>query len=337
MKTTLLAGLAASAMLLSGAAYAQSGGVEDFYHGKTVKIVSPSGTGGSIYQYALLVSRHLGDHIPGNPTVVVEDRGGGGGVKAASFMANAASKDGLAVAELHPSSLLLPLTKDVGFDFSKVQWLGSVAVRPYVGVVWHDVDADTLEKMHDTPVVFGGSGVGSSSYQIPAFMAYISGAQLSVIPGYKSGGDTNLAMERGEIQGRGNFYEGFLATNPDWVADKKIKYVFQMGGDIPELKDVPRARDYATTDENKKMLGLIAAPLEVGQAFYVSTEVPKDRADALQVAFQDMLIDPAFREEAAKLDLVVRPLTSDEVKTIVTDVYATPKELASKLSAIFAR
>lgn len=330
------AAIALAATLITGGAYAD--GVSDFYSGKTVTVLSPSGTGGSIYQYALLVSRHLGDFIPGHPTVVVEDRGGGGGVKAASYMANAAPQDGLAVAELHPSSLLVPLTQDVGFDFSKVQWLGSVAVRPYVGVVWNTVEADTLEKMKDTPVVFGASGVASSSYQIPTFMAYLSSAKLSVIPGYKSGGDTNLAMERGEVQGRGNYYEGFLATNPDWIKDKKVKFVFQIGGgDIPELKDVPKAKDYAKSDEDKKMYGLIAAPLDVGQAFYVSANVPKDRADALRAAFQEMLKDQAFLDEAKKLGLVVRPLSGEQVTQTVNDVYQTPKETADKLGKILAR
>jgi len=306
--------------------HAQS--VADFYTGKTVTVVAPSGTGGSIYEYALLVSNHLGRHIPGNPTTVAESRGGGGGVKAANYLANAAPKDGTIVGELHPSSLIVPMIKDVQYDPRKFYWLGSVAVRTYVGAVWNTVKADTLEKMRDTPTVFGGSGTGSPSYM---------GAKLTVVPGYKSGGATNLAMERGEVQGRGNFYEGFLATNPDWIADKKVKFVFKAGPDNPDLADVAPASKYVKTDVEKQMLGLLEAPLNLGQSFYVVGDVPDDRKAALRKAFEDMLKDPEFLADAKKLNLYINPLPYDRVAAVVEDVYKTPKNVVDDLGKILER
>jgi tripartite-type tricarboxylate transporter receptor subunit TctC len=316
----------------AGSLHAQS--VADFYAGKTVTVVAPSGTGGSIYKYALLVSNHLGRHIPGNPTTVAESRGGGGGVKAANYVANAAPKDGTIVAELHPSSLIVPMIRDVEYDPRNFYWLGSVAVRTYVGAVWHTVEADTLEKMRDTPTVFGGSGTGSPSYMIPTFLAHVSGAQLKVVPGYKSGGDTNLAMERGEVQGRGNFYEGFLATNPDWIADKKVKFVFKAGPDHPDLADVAPASKYVKTPEEKQMLGLLEAPLNLGQSFYVVGDVPDDRKAALRKAFEDMLKDPEFLAEAEKLNLYINPLGYAAVTSVVEEVYKTPKDVVDGLGKI---
>lgn len=335
MRASIILAVASAATALAGAAVAQPEDVADFYKGKTVTVVSPSGTGGSIYQYALLVSNHIGKHIPGNPTVVVEDRGGGGGVKAANYVANAAPDNGLVIAELHPSSLILPLTQDVNYDFSDVEWLGSVAVRPYVGVVWEDVEADTIEAMRETPVIFGSSGVGGSSYQYPVFVSRISGAQINVIPGYKSGGEMNLAMERGEIQGRGNYYEGFVATNPDWIEENRLKFVFRMGDDHPDLMEVPRVADYVKTDADRQMLSLLEAPLKVGQAFYVHPNVPESRAEALRTAFTEMLGDEEFLAEAEKLNLVIRPKTAEEVEAVVEEVYATPKEVAAELDEIF--
>lgn len=332
----LLAGLSvAAAVTLAGGLAAHADDVADFYKDKTVVVVSPSGTGGSIYQYALLVSNHIGKHIPGEPTVVVEARDGGGGMKAASYVFNAASDEGLVIAELHPSSLIVPLTQETNFDFSKVNWLGSVAVRPYVGVVWEDVETDTLEKMRDTPVIFASSGVGGSSYQYPRFIAEMTGAKLEIIPGYKSGGEMNLAMERGEVQGRGNYYEGFLATNPDWIENKKLRYVFRMGDDHPDLMDVPQASDYAKTDEHKQMLGLLEAPLRIGQAFYVHENVPADRVAALRTAFEEMLADEEFQAEAERLNLVIRTKSAADVETIAKNTYATPKETAQKLDELF--
>ena len=315
---------------LSAASFGYADAVSDFYQGKTVSVVSPSGVGGSIYKYALLVSNHIGRHIPGNPEVVVEDRGGGGGKKAANYVQNAAPKSGVVIAELHPSSLVV-------FDFNSVNWLGSVAVRPYVGVVWNTVKDDRLEKMTGKEVTFASSGAGGSSYQYPYFLAQVTGANLKIIPGYKSGGKMNIAMEAGEVDGRGNYYEGFLSTNPDWVKDGKIKYVFRMGDDHPDLMDVPQASDYMKNEKHKQMLDYLEGPLKVGQAFYVHGDVPPDRLAALRKAFVDMLNDPVFLEDAKKMKLVIRSRTADQVAAAVKKVYATPKAVVEELDAMFKK
>jgi tripartite-type tricarboxylate transporter receptor subunit TctC len=328
----LAAGLAAFA--LSGIALAQAD-VAAFYKGKTVQVIAPSGAGGSIYQYALLASNHLGRHIPGGPTSIIQARPGGGGVTAANYVTQAGAKDGTIVAELHPQSLLTPMTgKGANYDPRSFQWLGSLAVRAYVGAVWHTVDARTLEDMKDKEHVFGGSGVASASYQYPMFLAHLTGARIKVIPGYKSGGETNLAMERGEVQGRGNYYEGFLATNPDWVRDKKVKFVFRLGPDHPDLGGVPHARQYAKTAKQQQMLRVLEAPIAVGQAFYVAAGVPRERVEALRAAFKAMLADPEFKAEAEKTKLYIDPSTPAEVTDAVAKVYETPKEVFAELNAL---
>ena len=322
---------------LSTAGVSQAQSVAEFYGGKTVTVVAPSGTGGSIYKYALLVSNHLGRHIPGEPASVAESRSGGGGVKAANYMVKAAPKDGTVVAEMHPSSLIVPMIKEVSYDPRSFYWLGSIAVRPYVTAVWHTVEADTLEKITDKEVTFAASGTGSPSYMMPTYMAHITGAKLKVVTGYKSGGAMNLAMERGEVQGRGNFYQGFLATNPDWVKDKTVKFVFKAGPDHPDLADVSPASKYAKNDAEKQMLGLIEAPFNIGQSFYVTGEVPDDRKAALRTAFQNMLKDPVFLADAEKLNLYINPLTHDQIVPVIEAVYKTPKDVVDGLSAILKK
>ena len=328
---------AAAVFALSTAGVSQAQSVAEFYGGKTVTVVAPSGTGGSIYKYALLVSNHLGRHIPGNPTSVAESRTGGGGVKAANYVASAAPKDGTVVGEMHPSSLIVPMIKEVKYDPRKFYWLGSVAVRSYVSAVWHTVEADTPAKMRDKEVVFAASGTGSPSYMMPTFMAHISGAKMKVITGYKSGGAMNLAMERGEVQGRGNFYQGFLATNPDWIKDKKVKFAFKAGPDHPDLANVEPASKYAKTDAEKQMLGLIEAPFNIGQSFYVAGDVPEDRKAALRTAFENMLKDPVFLADAEKLNLYIDPLSHDKVVAEIEAVYKTPKEVVDGLGAILKK
>jgi tripartite-type tricarboxylate transporter receptor subunit TctC len=329
-----LAGATILAALLAGGASAQT--PEEFYRGKTVTVVSPSGVGGSIYQYALLVANHLGKHIPGNPTSIVEERSGGGGVRAANYVFNAAPKDGTVVAELHPSSLIVPLTREEGYDFSEAQWLGSVAVRPYVGAVWHSTAANSLEEItEDDPVIFASSGTGGSSYQYPIFVAQATGANIQVIPGYRSGGEMNLAMERGEVHGRGNYYEGFLATNPDWIEENKIKFLFRMGDPHPDLMDVPAVVDMVDNDEDRAMLALLEAPLLAGQAFYLAPGVPEDRVNAVRQAFTDMLNDPEFLAEAEALNLVIRTKSAEDIAAAMENVFATPPEVAAQLDEMF--
>lgn len=334
MKRYLAAGLAAF-LTSGGTALAQSNAVADFYNGKTVQVIAPSGAGGSVYQYALTVANHLGRHIPGSPTSIVQSRPGGGGVTAANYVAKAGPKDGTVVAELHPQSLLAPLTgKGATYDPRAFQWLGSVAIRTYVGAVWHTVNVRTLEDMKDKEHVWGGSGVASASYQYPMFLAHLTGARLRVIPGYKSGGETNLAMERGEVEGRGNYYEGFLTTNPDWIRDKKVKFVFKLGPEHPDLAGVPAGSQYARTPKQQQMLRVLEAPLSIGQAFYVAPEVPKERAAALREAFKRMLADPQFLAETEKIKLYVNPASPEDISGVVSKVYATPKEVLAELSAL---
>ena len=309
--------------------------VASFYKGKTVNVIAPTSTGGSVYQYALLVSNHLGRHIPGSPASIIQARPGAGGVTAANYVAGPGPKDGTVVAELHPQSLLAPLTgRGASYDPRAFQWLGSLAVRAYVGAVWHTVPVRSIEDMKDREYVFGGSGVASASYQYPVFLAHLTGARIKVIPGYKSGGETNLAMERGEVQGRGNYYEGFLATNPDWVRDKKVKFVFRLGPDHPDLAGVPSAREFAKTEKQQQMLRVMEAPLAVGQAFYVAANVPKPRVEALRAAFKNMLADKDFKAEAEKMGLYIEPSGPAEVAEAVAKVYETPKPVFDELNAL---
>ena len=308
-----------------------------FYKGRTVNVIAPTDTGGSVYEYTLLVANHLGRHLPGGARTVAQTRPGGGGVTASNYMARNAPKDGSAIALMHTGALLMPMTSGAAaYDPRKFGWLGSVAVRSYVGAVWHTVPVNSLEEVKTREVVFGGSGTGSPSYQYPVFLAHITGAKLKVIAGYKSGGETNLALERGEVQGRGNFYEGFLATNADWVRDKKVKFIFKMGPDHPDLAAVQPASKYALTPVQQQMLRVLEAPLAMGTAFYVPPDIPADRLAALREAFQKMQIDPQFKAEADKMGLFLNPRSHADVAEVVQKLYETPKPVMAELDAIIA-
>ena len=338
MKSTVLLALVlslAATEVIAQPAQTATSNASGFYKGKTVTVIAPTDTGGSVYEYALLVATHLGRMIPGSPRSIVQARPGGGGITASNYMSRSAAKDGTVVAEMHTGALLAPMTgQAASYDPRRFKWLGSVAVRSYVGAVWHTVPVNNLDDMKNREVVFGGSGVGSASYQYPTFLAQVTGARIKVIPGYKSGGETNLALERGEVQGRGNFYEGFLATNPDWVKERKVKFVFKMGPDHPDLAKVPAASQYMRTPRQQQMLKVLEAPLALGQSFYVPTEVPADRVVVLREAFQRMIADAQFKAEAEKMGLFINPASADEVAAVVKSVFETPKDVMAELDGI---
>jgi len=308
--------------------------VADFYKGRTVTVVVPVSPGGTFHLYAQLVQQHMGKYIPGHPTTVLQNRPGAGGVTANAYMMHAAPKDGTMFAEINPGTMTLPLLRSAKYDPRRFEWLGSVAVRGYCGAVWHTVAADTVEKMKKTVVVLGATGQGSQNFQIPTLMNNLLGTRFKIVSGYKGGGEINLAMENGEVQGRANFYEGFVGAKPDWIRDKKLKFFFTLGPDIPELKGVPSLKSLMKTAEDKSMLSLIDTTLELGQAFFLPPGTPKARVDAMTGAFVKMVKDEHFLADAKKRKLLIEPRTRAENQAVVAEAYALPPQVAKKVASI---
>jgi len=328
---TVLAAIAAGVLCI---APAQADDVSDFFKGKTVTVIVPSGSGGTFHLYGQLVQRHIGKHIPGNPSVVVQNRPGAGGVKAANYMAKAAPKDGSVIAEINPGSVVVPLMRKVRFDPRKFAWLGAVSVRTYTLAVWKNVAADTIEKQKKTQVIMGASGVGSINYQLPTFLNAAIGTKYKLIKGYKGGGAINLAMERGEVQGRGNFYSGYLGAKPGWIRDGNVKIFATIGPVRDEVKNVPRLRDLVTGKMNKKMLELLEVGFHVGQSFYLPPGTPKARVAAIRKAFADMLGDKELHAEAAKRRVPLNTRNWQQITTVVDDAFTVEPAVAKKLAGI---
>ncbi len=323
-----------------GAAAAAVGGVllanpaNAFFEGKTVTVVVPSGSGGTFHLYGQLVQRHIGRHLPGNPNVVVQNRPGAGGVKAANYMAAAAPKDGPVIAEINPGSVIIPLMRKVRFDPREFNWIGTLSVRTYTLAVWNNVEADTIEKQRKTEVVMGASGVGSINYQLPTFLNAVLGTKYKLIKGYKGGGAINLAMERGEVQGRGNFYSGYLGAKPQWIRVIIVKIYATIGPVRPEVKNIPRLRDMVTDPFDRKMMGLVEVGFNVGQAFYLPPGTPTDRVAAVRKAFTAMLQDKALLDEAARRRVPVNARTWQDNERVVNDAFNVDPKVSKKLSSI---
>lgn len=304
--------------------------VADFFKGRTVTLISGGSSGGGFSTVARVLAPHWSKHIPGNPNVVVDAKPGAGGTKMMSYIANAAKKDGTELGAALPIAVNAPLLRKVKFNPAKFHWLGSVTPMTEVSTVWHTSPAKTLDEAKKTQVVMATSSKLSSAYLIPAFMNAVIGTKFKIVPGYRGGGPMNKAMESGEVNGRGSFYNSYLTTKPHWIKGKKIYQLVQVGPSVPSLKGVPNMRDLVTTDEQRRMVDFMEAPAYVGHGFFAPEGTPADRVAALRASFWKAVNDPAFRADAKTKRVIVNPLKAERIQSVIEKAMATPKPILAK-------
>ena len=326
---------AVSAILAGGiAAPASADAIADFYKGKTVSVMVPSGLGATLGLYGRLLTGHFARHIPGNPTLILISRPGGGGTKGAAYAYNAAPKDGTFIAEILSASIISGKLRKVKFDAAKFQWIGSIAQRPIVVSTWHTAPATTIKGAAKTPVIMGSSGLGSETYIVPALMNALLDTKFKIVKGYKGGAAINKAMEQGEVQGRMQYWSGWTAGKPNWLRDKKIIHLIQYGPQIKELPNVPRFDDLVKTKAHKQMLTFMSASPRVGMGFWLAPGVPRDKVAALRKAFMATMKDPAFLADAKKRRAPVQPISGERLQKIVAEAYKTPDNVINELSRL---
>ncbi len=334
MRANRVLALAAGAVAigLSGPAVSN---VADFYKDRTVTVVVPAGLGASLGLYGRLLTEHWGKHIPGNPTVIVQSRPGGGGTKGAAYVYNAAPKDGSVVAEVLAPSVLAPILRNVKFDATKFQWIGSITQRPSVVSVFHTAPATTLEGVKTTEVIMGSTGFGSETYLMPKLMNHLLGTKFKIVKGYKGGASINKAMAQGEVHGRMNYWTGWTTIKNDWLETGKLKHLIQYGPRIPELPDVPSIMGLVKSEDGRKMIKFIEVSELIGMGFWVAPEVPKDRVAALRSSFMATMKDAAFLADAKKRRAPVAPISGAELTQIVNDGLKVSPELVAKMKKAF--
>ncbi len=324
------------AMAIAGAtlmmtAPAQADAVADFYKGKKITAISGGGAGGGFSFNARVLGRHIVRHIPGNPEWVVTAMPGAGGARSMKYINNAAAQDGTVVGVVLPPSILSPLLrKKIGYDSAKFHWLGSITPMAQVISVWHTHGVKSLEDVKKRQVILGTSSKLSSGYLIPAFVNALIGTRFKVISGYRGGDRQNNAMQKGEIQGRGSFYNSYKVTKPHWLRDKSIIHLVQLGPFIKELPNVPRVRDLAKTDEERRIVKFLQIGAQVGHGFYVSPNVPRARVAALRKAFATTVRDPAYLAEAKRRNLIVDPVSGKDLQRTIAGAMATPRAVINK-------
>jgi tripartite-type tricarboxylate transporter receptor subunit TctC len=332
-----MAGLALAAT--STIAAAQS--VADFYGKQRISLMISSGVGGGYDLYGRTVARFMGEHIPGKPSIIPQNKPGAGGMKLLNFAFNKAPKDGSVIFTLH---IGLPLHQVLGgrgvrYDAGKLIGIGRVAAGNAVTGVWHKTGVQTFADLSKKRVTLGSTGASSVSSIFPTVAKNLLGANFKVIMGYKGGEQVMLAMERGEVDGFGAFsIASMQSTRPQYISQKLVYPMVQWGLRREKIwSDIPLAGDLAKTPIDKKAVEALSAQMDIGRSYYLAPGVPRDRVDALRAALKKTLADPGFLAAAKKLKMEIRYATGEETEKTIADILATPKEAVTRLKAVMVK
>jgi tripartite-type tricarboxylate transporter receptor subunit TctC len=303
----------------------------DFYKGKELKLVSGSGVGGGYDGYSRLLARHIGDHIPGHPNLVVQNMPGASGIKAANWLYNVAPKDGTVFGGTYNNLVIEPLLgdKQTQFDPRKFQWIGAMGKQYLTCSVWHTSPVHTVEDAMKQEVKVSTTGATGNSSRFPEMLNKLLGTKFKIISGYTTSG-MRLAVERGEVDGICGFsLDTFEASNPDWIRDKKLRF-FLVEEPLKELPGVPRLADYVKNPLDLAAIKVLEVRDEVGRPHMLPPGVPKDRVKELRDAFMATMKDPKFLAEADKLHIGIDPLSGEQVEKEINEAYAQPKNVIDR-------
>jgi len=335
--TFVCAGLA---MLAAGAAPAAASGVSDFYKGKILAMYIGHSAGGGYDRYARTVARHMTRHIPGNPRIVSKNYPGAGGLRLANAIYNTFKQDGTNLAIIGRQIPLEDLigNKKAKFKANKFNWLGSANQETSLCVFWHTSPIKTIDDLFKKNPIVGATGTGAGG-EYAMMLNNLLGTNLRMITGYPGGVDINLAMERGEVDGRCAWsWSSITSTAGKWLEQKKIVFPIQIAmTKHKDLADVPLVTEFIKNDRDRKALSVILAPLTMGRPFAVGPKVPADRVAALRAAFEATMKDETFLKEAKRGRLPINPGSGEDIQKLIAGLYALPADVIKHAADALSR
>jgi tripartite-type tricarboxylate transporter receptor subunit TctC len=328
--------VAAATVLTPSGALAQS--VVDFYRGKTVSLILGYPGGGSNGIYARAVARHIGKHIPGNPTVIFKSMPGAGSMVAANHLFHVAAKDGTTLGFI---SATIPLEELLGvgsvkFKSAQFNWIGRIAPGVNMTFVKSTSPVKSIRDVYKREVILGASGRSSTVFVYPSVLGNVIGAKFKMVMGYKSSPEAMLAMERGEVEGHSTSMEIVRALHPTWLSEKKITILVQYALERHrELPDVPMSWELGRNPEQQQILKVVASATEVGKMVLAPPAVPADRVRALRRAFDLTMKDPEFIAELKSNRVELDPMAGEGLQKLVVRLGATPPAMVEKIKAVY--
>lgn len=331
LRAVSLVALAAGAL---SAPPARADSVADFYKGKQMTLIISTGVGGGVDLMGRLIVRHWSKYLPGGPQTVPKNMPGGGHMRATNFLYNQAPKDGITVGTIIPSIVMHQMLggKGVQYDAAKFNWIGSSSASNSMLYVWHTTGARTLQDAMQKQLVIGGTGAGAYTVIYPVLMNNIIGTKFQVIAGYQASDDVDLAMVRGEVDGRaGATFNTLMQGNADWAHDKKVNILVQIGPEKdPRFQDVPLLTEFAKTQEQREVLQLFCDEIALGRPLLAPPGVPAERVAALRSAFAATMKDPDFLADAEKLRLDVAPTSGERLQKLVEGMIRTDEAVLAR-------
>lgn len=314
-----------------GAAFAQ-------FAGKTISMVVGYPTGGSNDLYARAVARHIGKHLPGNPTVVVRNMPGAGSVLAANHIYNVAPKDGTVIGLV---SATIPLDEKLGapgvkFEAPKFTWLGRVSPATNVTMTWHTTGVKTMDDVARREVTLGATGTSSTVFVYPNVLRNVTGARFKIVLGYKGSGEALLAMEKGEVDGHSTSWEAVKAVRQDWIDQKKINVIVQYGlKRHPDLPNVPTAVELARSPEEAQILRTVVSATDIGKSVLAPPGLTPEMASLLRRAFDATVKDREFVEEVERMRAEIDPMSGEPLQALVEEFRDLPPAVVEKVKAVY--
>ncbi len=313
--------------------------VAAFYKGRQMQMLIGSAAGGAYDLSGRILARHIVKHIPGNPSMIVQNVPGAGSLTVANQVYNASPRDGSVIALANNGMPSAPyLTPDQArFDPVKFSWLGSSNRETQLVIVWHTAPVNSVDDLFSKEVIVGGVSPGTATVDYPMVANQILGTKFKLVSGYTATPAVNLAMERGEIQG--DAARGWVtakAQDMGLIRDKKIRFIAQYGfrkaADLPDVPLMPTGK----TEADRQALTLLYSRQDYGRPFFAPPEVPPARLAALRKAFDETLKDPEFLAEAKQAAWETELVTGDELDTLTKRVAQTPPSVAERLRQALA-
>lgn len=332
----LLSAFGVGAAVLAGPVKADT--VEEFYKGKTLRVIIGYGVGGGYDLYGRAAAEYLGRFIPGRPSIVPQNMPGGGSFVAAKYMFEAAPRDGTVLGVLAQTLALDTVMQGdkAGIDVSQMPYVGRMTSSVEMGHGMPGAPFKTFEDARRTEIVVGASGGASPAYLLPAALNAFAGARFKIVSGYAGINEITLAAERGEVQLVSSAgLPNMMARRPQWITEKLIPILYQAAlRRHPLIPDVPTMGELGVDDEAKAILRVISSSGDFGRPINTTPGVPVARLAALRKAFQEMVRDPEFLATMKSRNIIIEPVSGEELDEIARETTKTPRHLLGKISAL---
>jgi tripartite-type tricarboxylate transporter receptor subunit TctC len=326
--------VAASILLaaqMAGGVHAQT--LEEFFKSRPFTIVVGYPPGAAYDMYARLIARRLGHHLPGTPTVVVQNMPGAGSLSAANHLYNVARRDGSVIGTFSRGITMLPIIDSTGvrYDILKFNWIGSPSSEVSLAIAWHDSGINTFEDLRSRGMTAATSGPGSDGSIYGRVLNSILGTKIKTVTGYQGSAESMLAIERKEVDGATSVSYAIKTAQADWLKSKKINLLAQHALKAnPELGGVPVILDFAQSESDRRVLEMVFARQSIGYPYAAPPDVPQDRLEAIRKAFLATLQDPEYLAATAKSGLLADGMTGQQIQALLQTLYSMPPAIAER-------